>query len=118
MKDKPPYSTARATAAIRAIHFLYDQPVVFSDPYALQFTSPVFRRVCRKGFFPWLLRRKFISDMLRPISAQILSRAKYAEEKLEQAVQKEFLNMLLSGRALTHSVFVVPLSLPTFGFMR
>ena len=86
MNDKPPYLTARATAGIRALHLIYDQPVVFNDPYALQFTSPGFRRVCQSRFFSWVLRRRSIAELLRPISAQILSRAKYTEEKLEQAV--------------------------------
>jgi methyltransferase (TIGR00027 family) len=97
MKDKQRDSTARATAAIRAMHLLYDQPVVFNDPYALQFTHPAFRRICRSRFFPWLLRRRFISEMLQPISAQVLSRAKYSEEKLEQAVSKGISQYVIIG---------------------
>jgi methyltransferase (TIGR00027 family) len=97
MKNKQRDSTARATAAIRAMHVLYDQPVVFDDPYALQFTRPAFRRVCRSRFLPWLLRRRFVSEMLQPISAQILSRAKYCEEKLEQAVSKGISQYVIIG---------------------
>jgi methyltransferase (TIGR00027 family) len=97
MRHKQGYSTARATAAIRAMHLLYDQPVVFNDPYALQFTSPAFRRVCRSRFFPWLLRRRFISEMLQPISAQVLSRAIFSEEKLEQAVSKGISQYVIIG---------------------
>ena len=88
MKYEQMSSTAEATAAMRAAHFLYHQPVVFKDPYALQLTSPALRRVCQNRFFGWLLSRKFISESLRPITAQVVSRAKYAEEKLEQAVSK------------------------------
>lgn len=88
MKYKQRYSTAEATAAMRAAHLLYHQPVVFNDPYALQLTSPALRRVCQNRFFGWLLSRKSISESLRPITAQVVSRAKYAEEKLEQAVSK------------------------------
>jgi len=88
MKYKQRNSTAEATAAMRGMHLLYHQPVVFNDPYALQLTSPALRRVCQNRFFRWLLRRKFISESLRPITAQVVSRAKYAEEKLEQAVAK------------------------------
>jgi methyltransferase (TIGR00027 family) len=97
MKYKQRYSTAEATAAIRAMHLLYDQPVVFNDPYALQLTSPALRRVCHNRFFQWLLRRKFISETLRPISAQVLSRAKYVEEKLEQAVSKGIAQYVIIG---------------------
>jgi len=88
MKPEQMSSTAEATAAMRAAHYLYHQPVVFHDPYALQLTSPALRRVLQNRFFGWLLSRKFISSSLRPITAQVVSRAKYAEEKLEQAVAK------------------------------
>ena len=97
MKNKQRYSTAEATAAIRAMHLLYDQPVVFNDPYALQLTSPALRRVCQNRLFQWILRRKFISETFRPISAQVLSRAKYVEEKLEQAVSKGISQYVIIG---------------------
>ena len=71
---------------MRAAHFLYHQPVVFNDPYALQLTSPTMRRACQNRFIGWLLRRQFISESLRPITAQVVARARYAEEKLAQAV--------------------------------
>lgn len=97
MKNKRRDSTARATAAIRAMHLLYDRPVVFDDPYALQFTRPAFRRICRSRFFPWLLKWRFISEMRQPIFAQVLSRAKYSEEKLEQAVSKGISQYVVIG---------------------
>ncbi len=97
MKNKQGYSTARATAAIRAMHLLYDRPVVFADPYAIQFTGPAFRRICRGRFLPWLLRRRSISEIVRPISAQILSRAKFTEEKLKQAVIKGISQYVIIG---------------------
>lgn len=97
MKYKQQYSTARATAVIRAMHLLYDQPVVFNDPFAVEFASPAFRRICQSRYFPWLLNRRSISEMLRPISAQILSRAKYTEEKLEQAVSKGISQYVIVG---------------------
>jgi methyltransferase (TIGR00027 family) len=88
MKYRQRISTAEATAAMRAAHLLYHEPVVFNDPYALQLTSFALRRVCQNRLFRRLLSRKFISRSLRPITAQVVSRAKYAEEKLEQAVSK------------------------------
>jgi methyltransferase (TIGR00027 family) len=97
MKNKQRYSTAEGTAAIRAMHLLYDQPVVFNDPYALQLTSPALRRICQSRFFQWILRRKSISETYRPISAQILARARYVEEKLEQAVSKGISQYVIIG---------------------
>ena len=97
MKYKQKNSTAEATAAMRAAHFLYHQPVVFNDPYALQLTSPALRRVCLNRFYGWLLRRKFISKSLRLITAQVVARARYAEEKLEQAVSKGISQYVIIG---------------------
>ena len=39
MKYKQRNSTAEAVAAMRAMHLLYHQPVVFNDPYTLQLTT-------------------------------------------------------------------------------
>jgi methyltransferase (TIGR00027 family) len=97
MKREQRFSTAEITAAIRAMHLLYDQPVVFDDPYALQLTSPTLRRVCRSRFAQWVLNRRLVSGTYRPISAQVLSRAKYAEEKLEQAVSKGISQYVIIG---------------------
>ncbi|MGD8455992.1 MAG: class I SAM-dependent methyltransferase [Anaerolineales bacterium] len=97
MKNKQRYSTAETTAAIRAMHLLYDQPVVFNDPYALQLTSPALRRICQSRFFQWILGRKFIAETYRPIAGQVLSRAKYVEEKLEQAVSDGISQYILIG---------------------
>ena len=88
MKYRQRNSTAEATAAMRAMHSLHHRPAVFNDPYALQLTSPTLRRVCQNRFFQWLLSRKFLSESFRPITAQVAARARYAEEKLEQAVSK------------------------------
>jgi methyltransferase (TIGR00027 family) len=97
MKYKQRYSTAEVTAAIRAMHLLYDQPVVFDDPYALQLTSPALRRLCQSRFLQWLLSRKSTSEIYRPISGQIISRAKYVEEKLDQAASKGISQYVIIG---------------------
>jgi methyltransferase (TIGR00027 family) len=82
---------------MRAAHFLYHQPVVFNDPYALQLTSPTMRQACQNRFIGWLLRRQFISESLRPITAQVVARARYAEEKLAQAVSKGISQYVIIG---------------------
>jgi methyltransferase (TIGR00027 family) len=82
---------------MRAAHFLYHKPVVFIDPYALQLTSPNVRRAFQYRFIGWLLRRRFISESLRPITAQVVARARYAEEKLAQAVSKGISQYVIIG---------------------
>lgn len=88
MRNRQSSSTADFVAVMRAMHLLHHRPVVFDDPYALQLTSPGLRWVCQNRFFQWLLTRRFFSGGLRPITAQVVSRAKYTEGKLEQAVSK------------------------------
>jgi len=85
---------------MRAAHLLYHKPVVFNDPYALRLTSPALRRVCQNRFFSWFFNGKFISKSLRPITAQVVSRAKYAEEKLEQAVSKDITQYVIISAGL------------------
>ena len=97
MKTKPRNSTAEATAAMRAAHSLFHQPVVFNDPYALQLTSPTLRWIFQNRFFQWLLTQKFISGSLRPITAQVVSRSQYTEEKFEQAVSKGISQYVIIG---------------------
>ncbi len=77
--------TADAAAATRAAHRLYDRPVIFDDPLALQLTSPGWRRICESRFLHWLVVRKILVS-LRPVGGQVLSRARYAEDCLEAAV--------------------------------
>jgi len=96
-KQKQKSSTAEATAAMRAAHYLYHQPLVLDDPYAIHLTSPALRLVCQNRIFGWLLGRKFISESLRPIVAQVVSRAKYAEERLEQSVSRGISQYVIIG---------------------
>lgn len=78
--------TAELTAAIRASHYLYDQPQVFSDPFALALTSPMWRTICGNRFLHWIFVRKKLGH-LRPVHGWILSRSKYAEEKLHEFIR-------------------------------
>ena len=69
--------TAEATAAIRAAHFLHgDRPLVFEDPFAIEFLSPEWREVCLRG-----------NELGQSSGAAIvLGRARYTEELLDAAV--------------------------------
>ena len=69
--------TAEATAAIRAAHFLHgDRPLVFEDPFAIEFISPEWREVCLRG-----------NELGQSGGAAIvLGRARYTEDLLDAAV--------------------------------
>ncbi len=77
--------TADAAAATRAAHRLYGRPIVFDDPFALDLTSTGWRRICESKLLHWLVFEKALVS-LRPVAGQVLSRARYAEDCLEEAM--------------------------------
>jgi methyltransferase (TIGR00027 family) len=76
--------TAEVAAAARARHCLYESPVIFHDPFALEFTSP-WRRIVVTRPLRWLVFEQLLRA-LRPVGAQIVARSRYAEDVLEQAI--------------------------------
>ena len=69
--------TAESTAAIRATHYIHgDRPLVFEDPFAIEFVGPEWREVCLRG------------NELGQSSggAIVLGRARYTEELLNAAL--------------------------------
>jgi methyltransferase (TIGR00027 family) len=65
--------TAEITAAIRAGHYLYDDPLVFSDPYALALTSGLWRTIFGSRWLHHFVIRRLLSS-LRPVHGWILCR--------------------------------------------
>lgn len=91
--------TADAAAALRASHTLYARPALFSDPYALQLTSPGWRRVIGNR----MLHHLVIGHLLRhlsPITAQIVGRSRYAEDCLGVALQRGVKQYVIVGAGL------------------
>lgn len=77
--------TAEISAAIRAIHHLHDVPTIFDDPYAFEFTSPIWRRIASSNALRWFISRVALRS-LRPIAAETVVRSRYAEDLLERAI--------------------------------
>lgn len=96
MKATRHSSTAEATAAVRAWHRLNHAPVIFDDPYALEFTSLAWRVVCRNRFLTWLIFERALKH-LQPVAAEIICRARYTEDKLEAAVSNGVNQYVLLG---------------------
>jgi methyltransferase (TIGR00027 family) len=91
--------TADAAAATRASHRLYDSPIIFDDPFALDLTSAGWRRICENRFLHWLVFEKALGT-LRPVAGQVLSRARYAEDCLEEAVAEGIEQYVIIGAGL------------------
>ena len=77
--------TAEVAAAVRARHCLYESPVIFQDPFALEFTSPTWRTIIVTKPLRWLVFERLLRT-LRPVGAQVVARSRYAEDVLEQAI--------------------------------
>ena len=85
MLDRNHSRTAEATAAIRACHLRHDRPLVFEDPWAEHFTSPLWRTVARS----WLLHRTIVRGLLRglrPVHGWILVRDQLTVDELRRFV--------------------------------
>lgn len=96
MKATRHSSTAEATAAVRAWHRLNHVPLIFDDPYALEFTSKAWRVICKNKLLTWLVFERILRR-LRPVAAEIISRARYTEDKLELAIQNGIRQYVLLG---------------------
>lgn len=99
MRSHQQSKTADGAAAIRASHRLYDRPIVFDDPFALDLTSAGWRRICENRFLHWLVVEKALGS-LRPVGGQVLSRARYAEDCLEEAVGEGIEQYVIIGAGL------------------
>lgn len=99
MKAEQRSRTADAVAAVRAAHLLYDRPIVFEDPFAIELTSLPWRMVGKSRLLYWLVAKK-IFGALRPVHAQILARSRYAEDQLQKAIAVGVTQYVLLGAGL------------------
>ncbi len=116
MKDAHASKTADVAAAIRAAHMIHDRPIVFSDPYAFQMTSPGWRRIVGNRLLHFIVVKRILR-IFRPIHGQMLARARTAEDALEAAVnegrisQYVILGAGMDSFALRHPPFASGLDL-------
>jgi len=96
MKANRHSSTAEATAAVRAWHRMHHEPLILDDPYALEFTSGLWRLICRNRLLTWLIFERALGK-LQPIAAEIICRARYTEDKLEAAIDNGMRQYVLLG---------------------
>lgn len=96
MKKGRASRTAEAAAAMRARHYMYESPVIFQDPFALDLTSPAWRRIVRSRPLHWLVFERLLSA-LRRVGAQIVVRSRYAEDVLEQSIAARIRQYVIVG---------------------
>lgn len=99
MKHGQASKTAEAVAAVRAHHRIYDAPLILDDPWAIELTSKAWQRICRSRMLSWLVFDRLLVA-LRPVQGNILARARYVEEKLDQALSRDNIHYVMLGAGL------------------
>jgi methyltransferase (TIGR00027 family) len=92
-------NTAQLAAAHRAYHYMHDRPRILEDDAAIELLGPQLRTVLQVP----LLRRLFWQPLLakvRPISAFIVVRSRYAEDALELTTRAGCRQYMILGAGL------------------
>ena len=100
--------TAEIVAVSRARHLVrHDEPFVFEDPYAIHFVGDRWRRVLGSRVLDALLS-KVLFRKLMPITTQNLTRARFAEECLEEAARGGVTQYVILGSGFDTFAFRRP----------
>ena len=99
MKAKKRSRTAEMAAVIRALHWAYESPIVFEDQFAGRLAGPVWHFLCKSRLL-YLFATRTIYKSLDPIRRQVLARARYAEDKLEKALDLGIRQYVIIGAGL------------------
>ena len=92
-------TTAILVAAVRASHLRWCPDPIFSDEYAIDMVTPFWRLVANNR----LLNRLVVDVLLRtlkPTHTEIIVRARYAEDRLWEAVSAGILQYVILGAGL------------------
>ena len=98
--SRAPSRTAEIVAVSRARHLLrHAAPHVFEDPYALRLIGPSWRRIITSRVLDWLVSG-IVVRRLMPVTTQHLTRARFAEDALERAVEGGATQCVILGAGL------------------
>jgi methyltransferase (TIGR00027 family) len=96
MKDNNVSRTAEIVTAMRAKHTMYDHPVVFEDPYAIDFCNKQWQAMLRAGILPWKVMDR-VAPAMQPIALEVVGRARYTEDLLDLAISKGVTQYVILG---------------------
>lgn len=94
MEEGRPSRTAFGAASHRAIHQMFDDPVIFEDPFAVRIMGPDAETRLREVMTPE------IAHMRRFMRALIVARSRMAEDTLAEAVERGVGQYVLLGAGL------------------
>ena len=100
--------TAELVAVSRARHLLrHSRPYVFEDPFAIHFVGNRWRRVIGSRLLDTLFSKVLVRKLV-PITTQHLTRARFAEECLEEAVRRGVTQYVILGSGFDSFAFRRP----------
>ena len=100
--------TAELATVSRARHLLrHRKPHIFEDPFAIHLLGKRWRRIVASRLLDWVLA-KIVMNKLVPISIQQLTRARFAEEKLEAAAENGATQYVILGSGFDSFAFRRP----------
>ncbi len=100
--------TAELVAVSRARHLLkHDRPYVFEDPYAIHFVGDLWRRVLGSRVLDALFSKVLVKKLM-PITTQHLTRARFAEECLEESARNGVTQYVILGSGFDTFAFRRP----------
>ncbi len=100
MKAKQRSRTAESVAACRAWHLIHEAPIIFRDPLAIQLVPRTTRMMIKSRLLFRLLSGTKKYAYLCRLRAQLLGRARFAEEQLEKAIKTGINQYALLGAGL------------------
>jgi methyltransferase (TIGR00027 family) len=94
-----PSETAQFAAAHRAYHFMHDRPAILEDAPAIWLLAPPLSSILRVAPLRWLFWRPLLAKV-RPMSAFIVVRSRYAEDALEDSIRDRCPQYVILGAGL------------------
>ena len=100
MNDDTSSETAEAAAALRALHYLYETQHILTDPFAIKLTSRKWKFILSNRVFPYLLKNTIMKPIYNAVGGQILSRGRYAEDKLKSSINRGIKQYVILGAGM------------------
>ena len=94
-----PSQTAQFAAAHRAYHLVHGQPAILEDNAAGWLLGPPLNAILRISPLRWLFWRPLL-ERVRPISAFVVVRSRYTEDKLEHSIRAGCHQYVILGAGL------------------
>ena len=100
MKQGRSSRTAEAAAALRAHHYLFAHDPIFADAYAFEMTNNAWKRLLTLPLVNRIFNSPALNRTLGLLTAQVVGRSRYAEDCLQQAIEKGIDQYVLVGAGL------------------